>query len=386
MAEPPPDAAATSASDATDTPVAKVQLGVPRWFRRVGTNSWLFVGTVIALAMIIAAIAATRDITVPLAIGILLAIVFLPIVNWLADRGITRALGSVLVLVGLGLVIGGAGLVTIEALADQSDVLRENLDQAVVEVKSWAGDLPISADAVNEVNQAARDAAPVARDGLATWVATFVNSAATFVAGLILGIMILYYLLKDAPIFIEKRVARDRDPAMQAASRRLVKESMKDVQGYFRGTTGLALANGASIALGVYFLGVPGALAIGVVNFVGAYIPYIGAFIGGAFAVLMALGDGGIELAVAAFAVVMVAQVILENLLQPKLLGSGLNVHPLTILLVTTLGGMVAGIVGLILAAPVFAIGRDLLRELKAIGFFDEGDELPQPVEQRSRG
>ncbi len=155
-----------------------------------------------------------------------------------------------------------------------------------------------------------------------------------------------------------------------------MEKSIKDIQSYFAGQTALALTNGVSIAIGVYLLGVPGALAIGVVNFVGAYIPYIGAFIGGAFAVLMALGDGGVGMAVAAFAVVMVAQVVLENLLQPKLLGTSLNMNPLTILLATTFGGMVAGMIGLILAAPVMAIGLDLTRELRAVGFFGD-DQQP---------
>ena len=154
------------------------------------------------------------------------------------------------------------------------------------------------------------------------------------------------------------------------------------MQSYFGGKTALALVNGVSIAIGVYFLGVPGALAIGVVNVIGAYIPYIGAFIGGAFAVLMALGDGGIGQALAAFAIVMVAQVVLENVLEPKLLGSSLNLHPLTILLATTLGGIVAGMIGLILAAPVLAIGLDLSRELRAVGFFDD-DAPPSPVPER---
>ena len=123
-------------------------------------------------------------------------------------------------------------------------------------------------------------------------------------------------------------------------------------------------------------LGVPGALAIGVVNVIGAYIPYIGAFIGGAFAVLMALGGGGIGVALAAFALVMFAQLVIENLLEPKLLGSSLSLSPLTILLATTLGGLVAGMIGLILAAPALAIGLDVYHELKAIGFFDD-DEAP---------
>jgi len=361
------DAAASSG-----TAVERVRFGVPTWVRRGGTTSWMFIGMLIAFAVLIGLIAATRDITGPLAIGVFLAIVFVPIVNWLEERGVGRALGAGIVLVGLVVVIGGAGLITAEALGSQSDVLTEHLEGAVDEVKELVSDLPISESAVDEVDATARDAAPAARDGIATAVATAINSAAGLITGLILGAMVLYYLLKDGPMLTRKWVDAKADRADRDATERVVNSALRDVQGYFGGKTALALVNGVSIAIGMYFLGVPGALAIGVVNVIGAYIPYIGAFFGGAFAVLMALGEGGLGLALAAFALVMVAQLVLENLLEPKLLGSSLNLHPLTILLATTLGGMVAGMVGLILAAPVVAIGVDLKRELTAVGFFDD--------------
>ncbi|HUV19833.1 MAG TPA: AI-2E family transporter [Ilumatobacteraceae bacterium] len=332
----------------------------------------MFIGTVLALAVITVMIAATRDLTIPLAIGIFLAIVFAPFVDWLEDRGIKRGAGAGIVLVGLVAVIVGCGWITAEALYSQGDALTENLQGAVEEVKTWVEDLPISAAAVDEVDSTAHDAAPVARDGVATAVATLFDSAAGMIAGLVLGAMVLYYILKDGATLTRKWVDRKADPARRDAAERVIDKSVNDIQSYFGGQTALALVNGVSIALGMYFLGVPGALAVGVVNFVGAYIPYIGAFFGGAFAVLMALGDGGVGLALAALAVVLVAQVVLENLLQPKLLGTSLNLHPLTILLATTLGGMIAGMVGLILAAPVLAIGLDLSRELKAVGFFND--------------
>ena len=205
-------------------------------------------------------------------------------------------------------------------------------------------------------------------------MATAVDTAAGFITGLILGAMVLYYLLKDGPMLTRRWVNSKADRADRDATERIVNKALQDVQGYFGGKTALALVNGVSIAIAMYFLGVPGALAIGVVNVIGAYIPYIGAFFGGAFAVLMALGEGGIGLALAAFALVMLAQLVLENLLEPKLLGSSLNLHPLTILLATTLGGMVAGMIGLILAAPVVAIVVDLKKELTAVGFFDDDD------------
>ncbi len=360
------DVKSSTASSPDHDPVEQVHFEVLPWLRRVGTNSWMFVGLMVALALIIVLIAATRDITAPLAVGIFVAVVCAPIVTWLEKHGVKRAAGSGIVVVGLFVVFAGCALITAEALGSQSEALSENLSNAVDEIKTWVADLPISTDAVDEVDSTAQDAAPVARDGIATVLATAFDSASTFIAGLVLGTMVLYYILKDGPTMTRNWVGRRSDPARRAAAQKIVEKSIKDVQSYFAGQTALALTNGVSIAIGVYLLGVPGALAIGVVNFVGAYIPYIGAFIGGAFAVLMALGDGGVGMAVAAFAVVMVAQVVLENLLQPKLLGTSLNMNPLTILLATTFGGMVAGMIGLILAAPVMAIGLDLTRELRS--------------------
>ena len=350
----------------------QVHFEVLPWVRRVGTNSWMFTGTMVALALIIVVIAATRDITAPLAVGVFLAVVCVPIVTWLEQHGVKRAAGAGIVVAGLFVVFAGCAFITAEALWSQSDAISENLQNAVDDIKNWAKDLPINAGAVDAVDSTAQDGANVARDGVATAVATAVDSATGLIAGLVLGTMVMYYVLEGMPTMISGWVSRRSDTARRAAAQKIVDKSIKDVQSYFTGQTALALVNGVSIAIGMYFLGVPGALAIGVVNFVGAYIPYLGAFFGGAFAVLMALGDGGFGMAVTAFVIVILAQVVLENLLQPKLLGSSLAMSPLVILLVTAFGGMVAGMVGLILAAPVAAIGFDLVRELRTVGFLGE--------------
>ncbi|MDH3731544.1 MAG: AI-2E family transporter, partial [Acidimicrobiia bacterium] len=72
----------------------------------------------------------------------------------------------------------------------------------------------------------------------------------------------------------------------------------------------------------------------------------------------------------------LVVNLLLENLLEPMLLGGSLDLHPLLILLATSLGGIVAGLIGLILAAPALAIAMDIKRELKAAGFFDNDSPM----------
>jgi predicted PurR-regulated permease PerM len=188
---------------------------------------------------------------------------------------------------------------------------------------------------------------------------------------------VFYYLLKDGRDLFGRWLEHEEDPDARALYRRIGDRAVSNSQSYFRGRTTMAVVNGAAIGLAAAVLGAPAAGAIAVVNFIGAYIPYLGAFIGGAFAVLMALGEGGIGLALVVLAIALAVNLLLENLLEPVLLGGSLDLHPLLILLATSLGGIVAGMIGLILAAPALAILLDIARELETAGFFSEPSERP---------
>lgn len=155
---------------------------------------------------------------------------------------------------------------------------------------------------------------------------------------------------------------------------RIVDHAASSVRSYFRGKTVLAFVQGIFIWIALEILGVPLAGSVGIVNFIGAYIPFLGAFLGGAYAVLMAISEGGLGLAIAAFAIVLFTNLVVENLLEPKFLGASLNLNPIVVLLSTVGGGVVAGMAGLILAAPLTSIGINLYGELKSSGFFDDND------------
>jgi putative heme transporter len=93
-----------------------------------------------------------------------------------------------------------------------------------------------------------------------------------------------------------------------------------------------------------------------VVNLVGGYIPYIGASVGGGLTVLLALAEGSFVKAVTVLVLVFSANLLLENLLEPKIMSGRLRIHPLAVLLATTAGGVLGGIVGLVLAVPLTVV------------------------------
>jgi predicted PurR-regulated permease PerM len=345
---------------------------IPDWYRRVGLMSWYFIGFAAAVALVAVIIAATSEIVAPLVLGAFMAIVFFPVVDWLANRGLSRALASLAVLVGLAVLLVGVSWFTGVALVDQADELSANLDKAVADIKGWLEDTPVNQELADQVRATTADTGPALTGGLADRAISLVDSAFGFITGAILGTIVFYYLLKDGQTLFTRWLEREDDAEARALYRRIGDRTVTNTQSYFRGRTAMAFVNGAVIGLAAVLLGVPAAGVIAVVNFVGAYIPYLGAFIGGAFAVLMALGEGGIGLALIILGVTLAVNLLLENLLEPVLLGGSLDLHPLLILLATSLGGIIAGMIGLILAAPALAILFDIKRELKESGFFDD--------------
>lgn len=351
-------------------------LGLPSWARRVGVFSWLLIGFLAAVGAIALLLAATSAIIAPLVIAALLAIVFAPVVTWLCDRGVPRSVAAAGVLVGLVAASAGIVYLTAAALIDEADPLSENMTNAVDDIEGWLADTPIDSGLVDQVSSTITDNGPTLASGLAGGVLSAFNSVTALVSATILALFVLYYLLKDGSVRATLRGAAADDDRSKRS--RIADDVVRDVRGYFHGQTLIALSNGVAIGLAAAVLGVPAALAIGVVNFFGAYVPYLGGFFGGAFAVLMGLGDGGIGLAIAMLGVTLFVNLVLENFLQPALIGGSLDIAPLPILLATTAGGMLAGLLGLVLAAPVLAISRDLIRELRTSGFF-EPSSAPAP-------
>ena len=129
----------------------------------------------------------------------------------------------------------------------------------------------------------------------------------------------------------------------------------------------VAAFNGVVVAVGALLLGVPLAGTIGVVSFVTAYIPYIGALVAGAFAVIVALGAKGTTVALIMLVVVLLANGLLQNIVQPFAMGAALDLNPLVVLVITIGAGCIFGTLGLILAAPLLSaavhITKDLGRE-----------------------
>ena len=172
----------------------------------------------------------------------------------------------------------------------------------------------------------------------------------------------LLFLLADGPTI---RAWGERHMGVPLPVARIVSDrALQSLRGYFLGVTIVAAFNAVVVVVGALILGVPLAGTIGAVTFLGAYVPYLGAWTAGAFAVLIALGGGGTDAAAGMIVVQILANSVLQQLVQPLAMGAALGIHPLAVLIVTIGGGALFGAVGLILAAPltsaVVRISHDL--------------------------
>ena len=158
-------------------------------------------------------------------------------------------------------------------------------------------------------------------------------------------------------------------------------ETLRALRQYFLGVTIVAAFNAIVIGLGALILGVPLAGTIAVVTFVGAYVPFIGAWVGGAFAVALALAGQGETAAIVMAVIVLLANGMLQQIVQPIAFGATLGLNPLVVLIATISGGCLFGMIGLILAAPLVSAGVHIAQRLSGARAAEAADGRPAEPE-----
>jgi predicted PurR-regulated permease PerM len=336
----------------------------PQWLRDLGLASWLLVGVAAFLAGAVWLLALTQTIVVPVIVAAIIASVVSPAIDWLERRGLPRAVGVVSVFVALIALGIGVGVLTVAGIANESGGISSHLQGAVERIAGWLKDIgvdPSTADSAKEdVSASVSSGFKALLEGLASGI----DRLAGLAVFLSFTVLSLFFMLKDAPVigaFVRRHMGVPEEVARTITGR-----TTNSLQGYFVGMTIVSLFSATIVGLGALVLGVdlPGTIAM--VTFLGGFVPYLGAWAAGVFAVLIALGSSGPETAGALAVIVLLANGVLQQMVQPVAYGATLGIHPLAVLIVTIAGGSMFGTIGLILAAPLTAaavrISADLAR------------------------
>jgi predicted PurR-regulated permease PerM len=192
------------------------------------------------------------------------------------------------------------------------------------------------------------------------------SSAGRLIVSTVLSVFILLFLLKDWKQMTNWGARHLGVPT--PAGHSIIDGVVNAFRGYANGLTLIGAANALVVGIGAWILGVPLVGTIALVTFVTSYVPYLGAFVAGAFAVVIAYGSGGLSTALWMLAVVLLANNTIQNLLEPFAFGSRLRLHPLVVLLLVTGATLLFGVLGAVLAAPLASAAVNTYKQLREIG------------------
>lgn len=323
-------------------------------FGRVGTRA------VQALALIalvaVAAFALTRLtlVLIPVLIALVLASAIHPLVSWLRRHGWPSILATWTALLGIVAVFGGVLTAVVYAVANQWQELADQAVAGLGELQESLGDLPIQIS--DQQIEDAKDAVTgfLTSSSFGSGAIAGFSAGANFVTGMVLTFVVLFFFLKDGPRIWEFLLRPFDGPAYERGQR-VGGRTVTTMGGYVRGTAIVAAVDAVGIGVGLVIMGVPLAIPLAVLVFLLAFIPLVGATLAGVLAALVTLVANGWVDALIVVAIVIAVNQLEGNLLQPIVMARSLALHPLVILVAVTVGTVLAGITGAVLAVPVAA-------------------------------
>jgi len=342
----------------------------PYWLRRAGMASWLFLGVVLAATVAFSAVATLSGITTPLLLAVVIGIVFRPVVDMLARRRVSRTLGAVLT---MGLILLGAAaliMMLVQGIIEQGPEIGRQLEAGWTSLRAWLLQFPIEPATLESVRSSAVNVLPALGQGLIGLLGSTFSSATAFLVGLYFSLFILFFILRDGPV-LEAWLARQFSLKPETSTA-IVADVSNSVRLYFRGTALTAAITAVVVAIPLIILDVPLVGSILALYFFTSFIPYLGAWIAGAFAVIIAFGAGGAQTALIILLAVILSNGVLQSAISSWALGVSLKLHPLVVFLVTIAAGVVGGILAMILAVPLTAVVVQTVTRLRQAGVFEE--------------
>jgi predicted PurR-regulated permease PerM len=346
-------------------PVVAPPTGRPVWHDLLGRTAIRSAQILLVLVLAAGIVFALRQlklIVIPVLIAAIIAAAVAPVVRWLRNRGVPNALATwIALLTGGGTLLVVVWLV-VRGIRNGWDELAGSATQGLEELQVYLrnGPLEITEEQITEAREQATEL--LASDAVTAGAIAGATAAIEVVAGMFLGAVVLFFLIKDGRTIAEFFI-RPLKPSSQVRARRIGDKSVDVLGGYVRGTAVVALVDTFFIGLALVILDVPLALPLATVVFLGAFIPLIGATLAGVLAALVALVSNGPVTALIVVAVVVLVNQLEGDLLAPVVLGKALRLHALAILLALTAGTILAGIIGALLAVPIAAVAWTVIKE-----------------------
>ncbi|HEX7429729.1 MAG TPA: AI-2E family transporter [Mycobacterium sp.] len=340
---------------------------VPPLIHKTAAWAWrllVIIGLAVALIWVIQRL---EVIVVPVALALMLTALMVPAVDFLDRRGAPRGGAVALVLLSGFAIVGGILTFVVSQFVTGLPGLVEQVTQSIETARTWLieGPAHLSKDQITNAGNSAIEALRNNQEKLTSGALSTAATVTEIVTGALLMLFTLIFFLHGGrniwqfvtKIFPEHVQERVRD-AGRAGFQSLI--------GYVRATFLVALVDAVGIGAGLAIMGVPLALPLASLVFLGAFIPLVGAVIAGFLAVVVALIAKGFVYALITLALIILVQQFEGHVLQPLVMGRAVSIHPLAVVLAIAAGAVLAGIVGALLAVPTVAFLNSAVRVLLA--------------------
>ncbi|MER5352744.1 AI-2E family transporter [Kitasatospora sp. NPDC002551] len=336
-------------------------LMLPAPVRAAAAWSAALVLLITVASLVVFALVELRSATVPVILALLGTSLLYPVMPWMVRRGVSRSVAAGLTCAVLVAAVSTVIALLVNSLVHSAPQIASALQESGDRLAEWLGPF---GEKLRHVLDNAQGETNTLVTTLTDSVLSGLGLATQIATGSVLALALVFFFLRDGHrtgevvhSYLPRRTA---DTVVACGER-----AFDAMAGFMRGTTLIALIDAFFITVGLLILGVPGAPGLGALVFMGAYIPFVGAFLSGTVAVLVALADGGLGTALWALGVVVAVQVIEGNILQPLIQSRTVELHPATIMVAVVAGSGIAGIIGALLAVPVCAAGLGVVSVLR---------------------
>jgi predicted PurR-regulated permease PerM len=353
----PADSSIDSVADGSVSPLV----------RKAAAWAWRLLVIFAAIVALLWAVKRLEILVVPVALATMLAALLLPVVDFLDRRGAPRAGAVALVLLCGIAVVGGILAFVISQFIEGAPALVDQVSTSIKGVGDWLtqGPLHINQQQIDQARKSAVDALQNNQEKLTSGALSTAGTVTEIVTGALLVLFTLIFVLhggRNIYAFVTKMFPTDVRERVRDAGR----AGFHSLIGYVRATFLVALVDAVGIGTGLAIMGVPLALPLASLVFLGAFVPLVGAVVAGFLAVIVALIAKGLIYALITLGLIIAVQQLEGHVLQPLVMGRAVSIHPLAVVLAIAGGAVLAGIVGALLAVPTVAFLNSAVRVLLA--------------------
>ncbi|HZV27343.1 MAG TPA: AI-2E family transporter [Acidothermaceae bacterium] len=370
--------AAIAATKASGPPPAQTVL--PRWLVTAGAWSWRLIALGIVGYFLLKFILRIQVVVLPILAALVFTALLRPLMMFFQRHGLSRLLSTWVAFLIALLVILGIGTLVVYRATVEWHTLVKDLSATSEKVRHWlsTGPLHLKNQSLADLQQKAVAQLNQHRGAIVNTVVSGAGVAAEFAAGLVLTAFITFFFLYDGEGIWRFVAAPFRSRTAERVDRAAL-AAWTTLSGYIRGSVIIATFHGLIMGITLSILGVPLVAPLTLVVFITSFVPLIGVLVGGGLAVFVTMGTQGVTPGLILLGVLVVEHQLEGHFLQPIIMGRSVSLHPLAIALTLTVGSILEGVVGAIVAVPLAAMLHAAWPHLRESELMVAPDEPPPP-------